>query len=58
MVLLERLTPLEGLSWPGRYSHSPGEVLNLRDLERPGQLIRKVGTCSPPASVTSFLEAS
>ncbi len=22
-----------GLSWPGRYSHAPGEVLNLRDVE-------------------------
>jgi len=27
------------LSWPGRYSHSPVEVLDLRDLERLGQLI-------------------
>jgi len=25
--------PNQGLSWPGRYSHSPGEVLDLRDLE-------------------------
>ncbi len=24
--------PNQGLSWPGRYSHSPGEVLDLRDL--------------------------
>jgi putative aminopeptidase FrvX len=25
--------PNQGLSWPGRYSHSPGEVLDLRDLD-------------------------
>ena len=28
------------LSWPGRYSHSPGEVLDLRDLEQLSRLIR------------------
>ena len=27
------------LSWPGRYSHSPVEVLDLRDLEALGKLI-------------------
>jgi putative aminopeptidase FrvX len=27
-----RGAPNQGLSWPGRYSHSPGEVLDLRDL--------------------------
>ena len=27
------------LSWPGRYSHSPGEVLDLRDLTNLGRLI-------------------
>ena len=26
-------TPNIGLSWPGRYSHSPAEVLDLRDVE-------------------------
>jgi len=31
--------PNQGLSWPGRYSHSPGEVLDLRDLERLRDLI-------------------
>ena len=31
--------PNQGLSWPGRYSHSPGEVLDLRDLARLGELI-------------------
>lgn len=34
--------PGAGLSWPGRYSHSPGEVLDLRDLEALGRLIRAV----------------
>jgi putative aminopeptidase len=27
------------LSWPGRYSHTPGEVLDLRDLENLGALV-------------------
>jgi putative aminopeptidase FrvX len=27
------------LSWPGRYSHSPVEVLDLRDLQALGRLI-------------------
>ncbi len=36
--------PNQGLSWPGRYSHSPGEVLDLRDLVRLGDLIRAVAT--------------
>jgi len=31
--------PNQGLSWPGRYSHSPGEVLDLRDLTHLSQLI-------------------
>jgi putative aminopeptidase FrvX len=34
--------PNQGLSWPGRYSHSPGEVLDLRDLERLTELILAV----------------
>jgi putative aminopeptidase FrvX len=29
----------QGLSWPGRYSHSPGEVLDLRDLDMLARLI-------------------
>lgn len=29
-----------GLSWPGRYSHSPVEVLDLRDLEALAKLIQ------------------
>jgi putative aminopeptidase FrvX len=28
-----------GLSWPGRYSHSPAEVLDLRDLSALARLI-------------------
>jgi putative aminopeptidase FrvX len=32
--------PNQGLSWPGRYSHSPGEVLDLRDLRYLSDLIR------------------
>jgi len=30
------------LSWPGRYSHSPAEVLDLRDVERLAALIRSI----------------
>lgn len=36
--------PNQGLSWPGRYSHSPGEVLDLRDLARLSALIVAVAT--------------
>jgi len=31
--------PNAGLSWPGRYSHSPGEVLDLRDVQALARLI-------------------
>ncbi|MEQ9397977.1 MAG: M20/M25/M40 family metallo-hydrolase [Longimicrobiales bacterium] len=31
--------PNQGLSWPGRYSHSPGEVLDLEDLAHLRDLI-------------------
>lgn len=34
--------PNQGLSWPGRYSHSPGEVLDLRDLQHLSELIAAV----------------
>ena len=34
-----RGAPNQGLSWPGRYSHSPGEVLDLRDLDALTRLI-------------------
>lgn len=34
--------PNQGLSWPGRYSHSPGEVLDLRDLAKLADLIGAV----------------
>jgi putative aminopeptidase len=33
-----------GLSWPGRYSHSPVEVLDLRDLESLVKLIHALAT--------------
>lgn len=34
--------PNTGLSWPGRYSHTPAEVLDLRDVERLSLLIAAV----------------
>jgi putative aminopeptidase FrvX len=37
--------PNQGLSWPGRYSHSPGEVLDLRDLQYLSELIVAVAMC-------------
>jgi putative aminopeptidase FrvX len=33
-----------GLSWPGRYSHSPVEVLDLRDLQALERLIHAIAT--------------
>lgn len=39
-----RGAPNQGLSWPGRYSHSPGEVLDLRDLDALARLIARVAT--------------
>lgn len=33
-----------GLSWPGRYSHGPAEVLDLRDLESLARLIVAVAS--------------
>jgi putative aminopeptidase FrvX len=33
-----------GLSWPGRYSHGPAEVLDLRDLEALARLVAAVAT--------------
>jgi putative aminopeptidase FrvX len=32
------------ISWPGRYSHAPGEVLDLSDLERLSALIAALAT--------------
>jgi putative aminopeptidase FrvX len=34
--------PNIGLSWPGRYSHGPAEVLDLRDVSALARLIRAV----------------
>jgi putative aminopeptidase FrvX len=31
--------PNQDLSWPGHYSHSPGEVPDLRDLDRLSRLV-------------------
>jgi putative aminopeptidase FrvX len=33
-----------GLAWPGRYSHSPAEVLDLRDVQALSRLIVAVAT--------------
>ena len=43
--------PNQGLSWPGRYSHSPGEVLDLRDLARLAELIGAVAYYVGPPSL-------
>ncbi|MDP1572200.1 MAG: M20/M25/M40 family metallo-hydrolase [Vicinamibacterales bacterium] len=40
--------PNQGLSWPGRYSHSPGEVLDLRDLDTLSRLIAAVARAGEP----------
>jgi putative aminopeptidase FrvX len=34
--------PNTGLSWPGRYSHTPAEVSDLRDIERLSRLLLAV----------------
>lgn len=39
--------PNTGLSWPGRYSHTPAEVLDLRDVERLARLIAAVARQTP-----------
>ncbi len=39
--------PNTGLSWPGRYSHTPAEVADLRDVERLGALIAAVARRKP-----------
>jgi putative aminopeptidase FrvX len=39
-----RGAPNQGLSWPGRYSHSPGEVLDLRDVDMLTRLIVAVAS--------------
>jgi putative aminopeptidase FrvX len=41
--------PNQGLSWPGRYSHSPGEVLDLRDLAWLSDLIVAVAMAGEQA---------
>lgn len=39
--------PNAGLSWPGRYSHSPAEVLDLRDLVGLSDLIVAMALATP-----------
>jgi putative aminopeptidase len=39
--------PNTGLSWPGRYSHSPAEVLDLADVERLAKLIGALAVRRP-----------
>ena len=39
--------PNSGLSWPGRYSHSPAEVLDLRDLASLSDLILAMALTAP-----------
>jgi putative aminopeptidase FrvX len=36
------------LSWPGRYSHSPVEVLDLRDLEALARLVEALAISDMP----------
>jgi putative aminopeptidase len=36
--------PNQGLSWPGRYSHSPAELLDLRDVEMLVRLVAALAT--------------
>lgn len=43
-----RGAPNQGLSWPGRYSHSPGEVLDLRDLDQLVALIVELARSAEP----------
>jgi len=42
-----RGAPNAGLSWPGRYSHSPSEVLDLRDLVGLSDLILAMALAAP-----------
>jgi len=39
--------PNAGLSWPGRYSHSPAELLDLRDLVGLSDLILAMAVANP-----------
>ena len=39
--------PNAGLSWPGRYSHSPAEIADLRDLVGLVDLIRAMAMANP-----------
>ena len=39
--------PNAGLSWPGRYSHSPAEVLDLNDLAALAELVQAMALAQP-----------
>ncbi len=39
--------PNAGLSWPGRYSHSPAEIADLRDVAQLIELIKAMAEASP-----------
>jgi putative aminopeptidase FrvX len=39
--------PNTGLSWPGRYSHTPAEVLDLGDVEQLARLIGRLAAQKP-----------
>jgi putative aminopeptidase FrvX len=39
--------PNAGLSWPGRYSHSPAEIADLRDIAELVELIRAFAMAAP-----------
>ncbi len=45
--------PSVPISWPGRYSHSPVEVLDLRDLEALVDLVVALATDPAPLDATS-----
>jgi putative aminopeptidase FrvX len=40
-----------GLSWPGRYSHSPVEVVDARDVEALVRMIVAVAEAFPGATI-------
>ncbi len=39
--------PNSGLSWPGRYSHSPAEIADLRDITQLVRLIQAFASAAP-----------
>jgi putative aminopeptidase FrvX len=45
--------PSVPLSWPGRYSHSPVEVLDFRDMDSLVRLLRVLVQAEAPTKTTS-----